>query len=93
MEIVDYKTYEERRLNFLKNNPDLNRYTFPMVDNEYHTEWMNESGAGMWEHNTIMTVTKEVEIGSTKMSIDVKVIRHELWDTTNSEPSIMYEKY
>lgn len=91
--IVTMQEYEKERINFLKNNEVVNVITSPMIDNEYHKDYLCEKGQNMWEANSIMTVSREVEVGATKMMVQVKVIRHELWHTQDMNTYIAYEQF
>lgn len=98
MTIVDYDTYETDKLNFFrKQNYGHTRYTTPLTNGEYHTNFIFENGAVYYEHCStvyetvsVNTIVKGVKVTLTQ---NVKLFRVEYWTSEDAHSKFYYSKY
>lgn len=86
MNVVSMKEYLEFQYKFLREHVVENVYTTKMIDNSYSKHYICEDNSELWECNEVVTEQVEVEVHKVKMTIPVRMIRHEMW--TNEHASV-----
>lgn len=95
MKVVDYSEYEELKKGFVqKHDCDFEIETSQMDQyGRYYKQYNFKDGAFWYE--TIMPVYETVTsvVHKCEISMDVKLLRTEFWNSDNSESNLLYEQF
>lgn len=95
MRIVDYKTYEQEKKNFFtKHNYDYTVETSPMDENGYYCKlYMFEDDSKWYEAMRPVFEKVEVEVKKVAVSVKVKLLETEYFNSDCGKSSYYYEKF
>lgn len=96
MKIISMNEWLDLHANFLTGRSIEAIFTSPFTNNSYSKHYICEKGFELWEQNTnvVEEVETQIEIYGIPMivKVNVKLVKHEMWNTKDSSSYVAYER-